>query len=439
MNKKIIIIGVFLLSSLLFSINCGFTTAFSDADEDSIDDEFEHLNKREIEYVIDGNEISVESIRKGDKKKDLISTIIVYNEDGVQFQIGYKSTLESEYDIIFRITFREIIEYIDMDMDDIYNPEIDQNIQNFSLNEFSPLLYENSTCPSGSVIHHFQIQTENQTFIAHIYFAEEFTLVENALILPSQVRINIEISNFTYVNTSSQLALYTRLDSETNFEIQEDTEDEINGYAENEKEVITSTDGKVGFLSWNGDAKIDNFSKNVLSSEITPDDHIGTSEKLYNNYLNGTQIFHSYKIGIEDMLIYVTNPSPIPLMIFIIVIGALSAVVSYSIYHARQQERITKSHKRPGEEDYMEILESEEIDYLFDSKLALQILEEKDAIEKLYNKGEISLTIISSDFYEKIDKLGIPKDEKEEFIKEMLSLHPKERDLFLQELMIDIQ
>ena len=76
---------------------------------------------------------------------------------------------------------------------------------------------------------------------------------------------------------------------------------------------------------------------------------------------------------------------------------------------------------------------------LFDSKLAIQILEEEDAIRNLYDKGDINITAISNDFNETIDNLGFKGNEKSEFIKEMLSLRPFERELILRDMLIKSQ
>ncbi|MFX1280817.1 MAG: hypothetical protein ACFFA3_15685 [Promethearchaeota archaeon] len=439
MKKSKKLMGILFFSVLLIIITCKFTIASNDKDGDGIDDKLEQLNKREIDYTIEGSEISIESVRNGDHRKDLISTTIVCSEDGIQFLIGYKSNLESDFELMFSITFREIIEFIDNDENGIYNPEVDKNIQNFSLNEFSPIYYENSTDDYGSVIHYFRIQTVNETFTAHIYFSEEFSLLENTLILPTQAIINIEISNFPYLNFSSQLSLYTRLESEGNYERQEDTEDERNKYAENEQGVMTTMGDDIGFFTWKENAKIDNFPETVVSSEILPDDHIESAEKLYINYMNGTHISHSAKIGIEGLLVIPQSSSLIPIIVISLVIGALSVISVYSIIHTNKQDLPTKDYKRPGEEDYTEILEADLYDSLFDSTLALQIFEEKGAIEKLYHKGDINITTISSDFFEKVNNLGLEKGDQQNFIREMLSIPPKERELFLKEMIIEIQ
>ncbi|UCC18972.1 MAG: hypothetical protein JSV62_12810 [Promethearchaeota archaeon] len=433
MKKRTKFLGIFLLIIVLFSLTIGFTAGYNDTDDDGIDDSFEALNRREIDINIEANGILIESVRKSDKKKDMIMANILYDTKGIRFQFGYKPDLEENFALLFNISFRELIEFVDIDIDGIYNPEIDQKIQNYSLIDFSLVFYENSTCLSGSVLHHFKLQTANETFIIDIYFAEEFTLVENSLLLPTQAKIDIKIANFTYLNSSSQLALYSRLDSEIGYEEQHYTEDERNNYAENEEGVITAIEDYIGFYTWSENAIVDDVSKNILISEIMPDVQPEYGQKIYLNYPRGALIEHNYKIGIEGLLIS-EKVSLLPLIVLVLILGALSIITIYSVYHVRVREKPFKIRKREGEEEYLQFFEEDEYDPLFDSRLALQILEGEDAIDRLYHKGEINITFVSADFDEIINQINFEEFEKRDFIKEMLSLTPHERELILSEM-----
>ena len=190
MKNRTLLLGLFLFS-ILITLNYGFITAYStesaiqdedlsdffiknisnDIDDDGIDDSFEELNKRDIEVDIIANEITIQSIRRSNKKKDQIVANIVYDEDGISFEIQYKSQPEGDFELIFGISFRELIEFVDVDFDGIFNPDVDINIQNFSLHEFSPAFYENWSISTDSSLHYLKIQTENKTFTAHLSWA----------------------------------------------------------------------------------------------------------------------------------------------------------------------------------------------------------------------------------------------------------------------------
>ena len=70
-----------------------------------------------------------------------------------------------------------------------------------------------------------------------------------------------------------------------------------------------------------------------------------------------------------------------------------------------------------------------------DDKILLKILQEENGLEKIASLGDLNITTISPDFWEKIDLFDWNENEREEFIREMLSLPPKER----QEIFNDIK
>jgi len=455
MKKRALWVGCFLFTILLFNFSIGFAAAltddnpfvlsglnekitFDDVDNDGINDNFEDLNKRKIEVDIFDNEATIQSIREGVETKDLIRTDIVSGDYGVKIQIGYKSNLETDFEITFGITFRELIEFIDTDFNGMYDPEVDQRIQNYTLKDFLPISYEKVVIQDERYLHHLRIQTVSKNFTLNIYFAEEFTVVENSLISPTQAKIDIEIENFNYLNGSSQIALYTSLDSEKAFQRHNDTEDEENGYAKTEIGLATIVNDYTGFFSWNESGIIDEASQSIIVSEILPDDFVENGNKVYLNYPRGVNIYHSSKIGIEDLLI--TEEFPLlGLVLLLIAISAVSSIVAYSVYHREKSKPRAKAERRGRDKNRVLKSQRHEPVMLFDSKLALQILEEEDAIRNLYDKGDINITAISNDFYETVDNFGFKGNEKSEFIKEMLNLRPFEREVILREMLIKSQ
>jgi len=455
MKKKPLTIGIVLFIILLFNFSFGFTAAsidgnsfiisgleekitIEDVDNDNIDDNFEDLNKRIIEVDLFENEATIQSVRRTTESKDLIRTDIGYGESGVEIQIRYKSKLELDFEFVFGIVFRELIEFIDNDLNGIFDPEVDEKIQNYTLKDFSPISYEKTVIRGTNFLHHLRIQTVSKNFTLNLYFAEEFTIVENSLITPTQAKIDIEILNFNYLNDSSQIALYTSLNSETNFQRHNDTEDEEIGYATNEQSITTIQNDYTGFYSWNKSGIIDDDSQNILVSDILPDDISETGKKVYLNYPRGVSIYQSSKIGIEGLLI--TEEFPLfGLVLLLVAIGAVSSIAAYSMYYQKKSRPRNKAKKRSRIEHRVLKSQRHEPVMLFDSKLALQILKEEDAIRNLYDKGNINITAISNDFYETIDNFGFKANEKSEFIKEMLNLRPFEREVILREMLIKSQ
>jgi len=405
--------------------NSKFVSA-SDDDGDGIDDDFEEDNKRNIEIAISDNEIQIESnLRSGDKIDD-IQLKIQFESEGLSIDVSYEEEYNSgsETELEFGVEFHEIVEFLDSDDNGVYDQDIDSTINIISLDEFYPANYSLSKISGDTDLHYFRIETTDGIFKAHIYFIEEFSIINNSLITPNQIKVNIEIVNFPYLSSNSKLALYIKLESGLEFEEEEETEDEKNGYAENERGVITTINQYTGIFTWEENSTVDEISQKVLVSTIENDDHDENEQKIYLNYMNGNHIFHDPKIGIEGLLISKNdNFSLIPIVIVITMITALSISVAYSIYYF--------SHNRTSPvswDDSKKTLKTPKL-------INLQIFDEVNSLDKLIQIGDINLTTISEDFLEKIDNLDMEKSEKDEFLQEMLTLTPQERNSILTKML----
>ena len=136
MKNKIRVVGLLILGILFinFTLVSILVTAevVNDSDNDGVDDNYEEFNKRNIEVDIFGNEARIISLKRSGQKKDQIIIDIELSEDGIEIYFKYRPNLDSEQVMIFGIVFHEIIEYNDTNLDNIFNPEIDQVFQNFS-------------------------------------------------------------------------------------------------------------------------------------------------------------------------------------------------------------------------------------------------------------------------------------------------------------------
>ena len=97
---------------------------------------------------------------------------------------------------------------------------------------------------------------------------------------------------------SSQLALYTKLESGIEYEEEDHTEDEKEGYASDEEGVIVKHLDYAGVFTWKENALIDGVSKRVLTSTIEVDDEDENEQKMYLNYPRGSHIYHDPKVGV---------------------------------------------------------------------------------------------------------------------------------------------
>ncbi len=348
------LVGLFLFSFLFLSFAFGVTNAYAaplapmdDSDNDGVDDEFEAQNERGVNVELRTDEIKVKSILKGDGSiKDVIEIKITYNTDGLGIQITYESDYESdtesdlnvdESEAQFQIVFRKIIEFVDTDGDNIYNPSSDQMIKEVPLDSFKTPNYYNDTTVSGTTVHYFEINTTDDVFSAQFYVVEEFEKINDILITPTETKIDFIINGFTYDNSSSQLALYAKLESDSDYQEVDETEDELNDYSSGESGVETvSGKGYVGFFTWGETAEIDGKIKDVTTSVIASDDLDDNEEKIYINYPRGNLIIHDPKLGIIQTPInqILINDWVLPV---ILIVGAIAAVVIVVIVYKNKK------------------------------------------------------------------------------------------------------
>lgn len=134
-----------------------------------------------------------------------------------------------------------------------------------------------------------------------------YFLKNNSLITPTKPKIDIEINNFNFLNSSSKLTLYVSLESSTPYEEHDDTEDEKYGYAISEEAVSTIQNDFTGIFSWSENASVDGVTKLINASALATDDYDSNDQKIYLIYPQGTYIIHDPKIGLEGILIIKTE------------------------------------------------------------------------------------------------------------------------------------
>jgi hypothetical protein len=440
-------IGIFLLGVLIFNFGVGNTVS-DDDDNDGVDDDFEELNKRNIDVFIDdeNNEFTINSsLRKGEKI-DVIEIDVEY-DDGLRVEFSYNSENDSlEIELEFNIVFVSIVEYNDTNEDGMYNETDDEYVQEVPLNSFQDVNYTTEVISTNSSLHYFIINTTDGIFTAYFYVVEEFAIVNSSLITPTQIKIDIEINNFNYSSNKSRLALETRLESDVDYEEEEQTEDENYGFSTDEEWLTTTMNDTTGFFT-----KIDGLTKNVLISNKTIENDY---EIIYINYPNGTHIYHDPKVGVAGVLKSVelrqedkkseksTIKSPLVLTIVYVLAAILiigGSIAATSIYYYDRRKKSAKYFDYYGKKGFEKSIGSERssssiLKDLNRKSYLIQIFEEENALEKISELNDMNLTAISNDFMEIIDQFDWEEDDKEEFIKEMLALTPKERKAILNEM-----
>jgi hypothetical protein len=329
MKTKSILLGVFLIGILFLSFSSVYGAEIKgdneipDDDQDGVDDEFENDHKRDIEIWIGENVVEMGSIKRNGDQKDIIELRLAYNIDGIFIRVSYGTIIESEsvpkdespehdentkieyqinceyeveYKLTFEVWFRGLIEYIDLNENGVLDEENDEIISDYGFNSFHPVDYSLESISSDSNLHYIMLNTTDGIFTIHFYLVEEFVYVDETLISPTEAKIDIEITNYNYLHNDSQLALSTKLWSDEIYREREETVDEKEGYATDEKEVFTERNRYSGFFSWKETALIDGIEMKVLTKELDFENE--DFQKLLICYPRGNHIYHDPKIGI---------------------------------------------------------------------------------------------------------------------------------------------
>jgi len=358
MKSKYIILGIFVIGILFVGINYGYGfeegsgdegeggDEIPDDDNDGVDDTHEDENKRDIDIWIGECVVEIASIRRSENKKDIIELRVGYTENGLSVRVSYGTFIKEcepvveeeppegegdivtngeeycedsvEYKLVFEVLFRGLIEFIDLNGDGVFDEEHDEVISDYGFHSFQPIDYSLISISDDTNLHYLLFNTTDGIFAAHIYLVEEFVYVGETLISPTEVKIDLEITNYDYQDDNSQLALMTKLWAEETYREREETSDEKEGYATDEKEVSTQNSKYSGFFSWKETALIDGVEMEVLTRELDYEDE--SHQVLFICYPRGLHIYHDPKIGI---FIGIPAEGNLPI---IITTGAISVV-----------------------------------------------------------------------------------------------------------------
>lgn len=288
-----------------------------DTDPDEIDEDKRRESERVVTIENNSNSAQIKSILKySDQKDDITMDISAINSFFVKGL--YKShTIFNQINLEFQITLYSIIEFVDQNGNEIYEPDIDLEIQEMVLDSWKDISYVNLSA------HIFTINTTNDVFLVRIFAVEGYTDVNGTIITPSEIKIDFEFHNFPFMNETSLLALRTKFQSNAVFKLKDETRGEDEGYAENEDSIELESESAVGYFAWAENASADGVEVEVLSSPMK----LGALEKfMFLNYPHATDILHDPKIGFvsEISAFYISG---FPLVMAFSIIGIVSLIL----------------------------------------------------------------------------------------------------------------
>jgi len=296
-----------------------------DEDDDGIHDDEELINERELQIEVDDFEAHIRSrLKTGEVKNEIeIEIETEHEEEDDDEDYGFEIKFRFKHDsddldakLKFKIVVTDILEFIDQDADGIYNESEDILVQTYQLDSFKPFVYQLIN-DAGTDIHMLVAETTDGVFNASIYMVGEFALIDGNLISPTQVKFDLGIYNFSYLEPNSQLAMKIMLkdkiedeneddddddadlEEEEEVEEEDETEDEEIGRSSDEMGVQFLDTDITGFFTWFQYANIDGVNTTIESSPVRHDDD---NKWIFLNYPRGDIIVHDPKVGVEGVL-----------------------------------------------------------------------------------------------------------------------------------------
>ena len=324
LNKAILGMLLFLLVSSIVNVNATTTTEDETTEEDddtTTEDESEtetsdgdddDSNDREVTINATSTYVEIESELETGGVEDSFKIEVEVGPNGAEFKVEFETESGgNETEREFEVEFDELVEFIDVNDNGVYDDSVDDDIQTLELVSFEPIVYTVENSPDGPV-HIIDVLTTDGIFGARVYAVGDFTTINGSVITPTQVKIDVYIRNFNFTEADSFLALKVELSTELETSFDNETEDEEDGRAVDEAEIDVLMTDVTGFFSWKEFAEIDGVTHSVNSSidEVTP-----TEQDIYLSYPQGSEIIHDPKIGFENLLIVGGSPLPIPAVI----------------------------------------------------------------------------------------------------------------------------
>ena len=288
---------------------------------------------RGLSFLSDDDYAEIESVYEGD---DMENALHIRLESGSnpRFELDYASEKEmkddsAEHELQMSLVFEEIIEYVDEDGNGMWSSG-EEVVQTINLDDYS--FSAPSVTQLMSEVKGYRLETMtmgNFVFKLVAYSYEEKMTHEGLDLLPTDMKFDIIIQNFPYVEEDTKIAL--KIDIETEIEIED------HYTSSSEKRIEIESTEAAAFFSWSAKCEVDGASGEVLSSSIATDED-GQSY-VYLFYPRADNIIHDPILGVNTNLAVssdVDTVVPSPILFLMGILGALAIVIG-SVYWRRKK------------------------------------------------------------------------------------------------------
>ncbi len=271
-----------------------------DSDKDGVNDEVEKAFEREVQVESDSSKFKISSELKNGTKKDKFEiTFDVESDDSAEIKLKFKSEVnDTESELKYKVKFDKIVEFIDQGVSGIDNETI-LSTYDIGKSGWAPIVVTNDNTTGLIKIN---ATTLDGIFSLIMRISNSFVKDSNVILSPTSLKIDVLINNYQYNSTGSKLAIKTHLKTESQIEVNHETEDEKEGIASNETELGVKMGNSTAFFSWSEFAIADGKTVAVITSSLadSSDEEGETSSRIFYtfNATNVQSITWDPKIGV---------------------------------------------------------------------------------------------------------------------------------------------
>ncbi|RMG21782.1 MAG: hypothetical protein D6732_26870 [Methanobacteriota archaeon] len=278
---------------------------FDDSDGDGIDDDIEHAYEREIEYESEVDRFKSKSTLKNGTTKDVFEVEFDVQSDNaaeIKFKfsnsVAINSSANNESELSYKVKFDKIVEFIDSGEPGYQNETI------VSFYEIGNAGWNDLQVHYNTTLGYLQINatTQDGLFTLVMMLTSGFLNRDNVTITPNSLKIDVYINNYNLTSSDTKLAIKTHIKTEAQLQIEQESEEELEGFASNETQVEISMANTTGYFSWAEFAEAMGSSIDVIAStlENSTDEEGETSQKTYFTFdaVNVSSIYWDPKMGV---------------------------------------------------------------------------------------------------------------------------------------------
>jgi len=248
----------------------------------------------------------------------------------------------------FSLIVEQLIEYNDLNTNGKYDGA-DAIVSSLLLSNvtFTNITYTNSTTADGKTFTIIETHTLDGLFTILIYLVSERTTFLNNTITQKEIKIDFKITDYPFMNQTSNLALITQVETPFVITPEQYTYDERQGTASHESGLNISSPNRSGFFTWANQVIVDDITHPVNVTVLSQSEQTFTGNAQESNtqsqvifsYPRGKTILHDPKIGVVELLGEVI-PAVLQyeyLSIIYVIACILSAIVFYGIVYYRKK------------------------------------------------------------------------------------------------------